>query len=99
MYLSFFDCTAFSHCCNPRLIGVSFFPFSMKESLYKAMHPLICQYVGFQEAEVTPHVDGTATVVWNLKSGAHTRFGVVTTHWRRLGEYFLTSASVTLNEK
>jgi len=73
--------------------------FSMKESLYKAMHPLICQYVGFQEAEVTPHVDGTATVVWNLKSGAHTRFGVVTTHWRRLGEYFLTSASVTLNEK
>jgi 4'-phosphopantetheinyl transferase EntD len=74
--------------------------FSLKESLYKAMHPLICQYVGFQEAEVTPHADGTATVVWNLKSGAHEQFGTVTAHWRRFldGEYFLTSAKVTKRE-
>jgi hypothetical protein len=48
------------------------------------MHPLISQRVGFQEAEVTPHEDGTATVVLNLKSGAHERFAEVKAHWRRL---------------
>ena len=72
--------------------------FSLKESLYKALHPLICQYVGFQEAEVMPYADGTATVRWNLKSGIHERFGKVTAHWRRIDEFLLTSASVTLKE-
>jgi len=78
--------------------------FSLKESLYKAMHPLITQYVGFQEAEVTPHPNGTASFVLNLKNGAHQRFHTITAHWRRINiegddgsdEYFLTSASVTL---
>ena len=85
---------------SSHLLSYHLLMFSIKESLYKAMHPLICQYVGFQEAEVTPHANGTASVVWNLKSGAHARFGVVTAHWRRLleGEFFLTSASVTLTE-
>lgn len=73
--------------------------FSLKESLYKAMHPLLTQYVGFQEAEIYPHEDGTATVRLNLKNGAHKRFSHVTAHWRSiLGDYFLTSASVTLKE-
>jgi len=70
--------------------------FSLKEAFYKAIHPLICQYVGFQEAEVTPHPDGTATVKWNLKSGAHKRFQSVSGHWRRIDEFFLSSACVTL---
>lgn len=72
--------------------------FSMKESLYKAMHPLICQYVGFQEAEVTPRADGTATVDWHIKNGKHVLFEDVSLHWRRLddGEHFLTSARITL---
>jgi hypothetical protein len=48
------------------------------------MHPLISQWVGFQEAEISPHDDGTATVVLNLKSGAHQRFAEVKAHWRRL---------------
>jgi len=48
--------------------------FSLKECVYKAMHPIICQWVGFQEAEITPHDDGTATVNLNLKSGAHEQF-------------------------
>ena len=59
------------------------------------MHPLICQYVGFQEAEVTPRDDGTASVDWMLKSGAQVRLGEVTAHWQRLegGEFFLSSSS------
>jgi len=73
--------------------------FSLKESVYKAMHPLLCQFVGFQEAEITPHADGTATVSLNLKNGAHELFSEKDTiaHWRRIGsEFFLTSASVIL---
>jgi len=63
------------------------------------MHPIICQWVGFQEAEITPHDDGTATVNLNLKSGAHEQFQHVKAHWRRIGgEYFLTSSSVILKK-
>ena len=70
--------------------------FSIKESLYKAVHPLICQYVGFQEAEVVPHANGTATCTWDLRSGAHSNIATTTAHWKRVGELFLTSGSVTL---
>jgi len=73
--------------------------FSLKECVYKAMHPLICQWVGFQEAEITPHDDGTATIKLNLKSGAQTQFQHVKAHWRRIGgDYFLTSSSVILKK-
>lgn len=70
--------------------------FSLKESIYKAVHPLINQYVGFMEAEVQPMPNGEAIVQWNLKSGAHHQFGTTTAHWRRIGNYFLTTASVCL---
>ena len=75
--------------------------FSLKECIYKSVHPLICQYVGFQEAEVTPYSDGTATVSWNLKSGADLRLGEITAHWLRLegGEYFLSTSSAKLLEE
>jgi phosphopantetheine--protein transferase-like protein len=72
--------------------------FSLKESVYKAMHPLICQFVGFQEAEIKPHSDGTATINLFLKSGAHEMFKETKAHWRRIeGDLFLTSASITLH--
>eukprot|EP00977_Amphora_coffeiformis_P010172 scaffold2363_cov159-Amphora_coffeaeformis.AAC.34 len=70
--------------------------FSLKEALYKAMHPLICQYVGFQEAEVQPLANGTVHVELNLKSGAHKDFASVSAHWKALDDYFLTSARVRL---
>lgn len=70
--------------------------FSLKESLYKAMHPLIGQFVGFQEVQVQPFANGTALVDFFLHSGAHQRFGAVTAHWRREGRYFVSSASVRL---
>eukprot|EP00551_Chaetoceros_affinis_P012390 CAMPEP_0203673686 /NCGR_PEP_ID=MMETSP0090-20130426/13549_1 /ASSEMBLY_ACC=CAM_ASM_001088 /TAXON_ID=426623 /ORGANISM="Chaetoceros affinis, Strain CCMP159" /LENGTH=456 /DNA_ID=CAMNT_0050539391 /DNA_START=434 /DNA_END=1804 /DNA_ORIENTATION=+ len=73
--------------------------FSLKECVYKAMHPLISQWVGFQEAEIHPHEDGTATVTLNLKSGAHEQFDTIQAHWRRVeGGYFLTSSKVTLKD-
>jgi 4'-phosphopantetheinyl transferase EntD len=72
--------------------------FSLKEAIYKATHPLLNQYVGFQEAEVTPLSDGTATVVWNLESGAHTRLGILTAHWQKLDDYFISSASCSLRD-
>ena len=72
--------------------------FSLKESIYKAVHPLICQYVGFQEAEVTPYSNGTATVSWHLKSGAQIRLRGITAHWQRLdNNYFLSSSRAALN--
>jgi len=74
--------------------------FSLKESVYKAMHPLISQFVGFQEAEIKPHNDGTATVYLNLKSGKHEKFAEVKAHWRRIeGGFFLTSSSVSLKDE
>ena len=64
------------------------------------MHPLICQYVGFQEAEMTPRSDGSVDVAINLIGGQQKMFGHVSAHWRRLPkeQLFLTSASVTLKE-
>ena len=63
------------------------------------MHPLICQYVAFQEVEVHPHSDGSAAVLFQLKSGAHENFGIVDAHWKREGQYFLSSACVRLKER
>ena len=71
--------------------------FSAKEALYKAMHPLICQYVSFREAEAWPRDDGTLDVSLNLKSGDHKRFGFVQAHWQLHGKYILTSAQIELD--
>ena len=70
--------------------------FSLKEAIYKAAHPLLNQYVSFQEAEVTPYPDGTASCTWLLDSNADQKIALLTAHWRKLegDEYFLTSASV-----
>lgn len=73
--------------------------FSLKESLYKAMHPLICQYVGFKEADVQPTPDGGTEIKLNLKSGDHDRFEKVEAHWRRVGDLFLSSALVQLGDE
>ena len=35
--------------------------FSAKEAIYKALAPLLGRYIGFQEAQVTLHPDGTLT--------------------------------------
>ena len=71
---------------------------SLKECVYKAMHPILCEYVAFQEAEITPLPDGTAKVVLDLRSRSHKRLGIIvkSATWRKLGDgkYFLTTALV-----
>ena len=70
--------------------------FSLKEAIYKAAHPLLCQYVGFREAEVTPFADGSASCTWLLDTNADKKIAKMTAHWKTVldGDYFLTSASV-----
>ena len=60
------------------------------------MHPILCHYVGFQEAEITPFLNGTAQVTLNLTSGCHERLGIVvqSASWEKMGDFFLTSSSV-----
>lgn len=68
--------------------------FSLKESIYKAIHPLISEYVGFQEAEVIPYANGTSDVNLLFGTDARSKIGCVTAHWRKVegGNYFLTTA-------
>ena len=75
--------------------------FSLKEAIYKAAHPLLRQHVGFQEAEVTPYPDGTASCTWFLDTNANHRISKLTAHWKRIdnNNYFLTSASVYTKSK
>jgi 4'-phosphopantetheinyl transferase EntD len=70
----------------------------MKESLYKAMHPFIGQYVHFREVEIQPLANGTSHIYFQLDSGAHERFHDATVHWQRQGDFFVSSASVQLKE-
>jgi len=43
--------------------------FSIKESIYKAIDPFVHRYVGFEEAMVSPTLQGTAAVQLHLKNG------------------------------
>lgn len=43
--------------------------FSIKESVYKALDPYVRRYVGFQEAEVEPDLQGSARVALQLAGG------------------------------
>jgi len=42
--------------------------FSIKESVYKALDPYVARYVGFEEAEVVPNLQGSANVELRLKN-------------------------------
>ncbi|TFJ80029.1 hypothetical protein NSK_008587 [Nannochloropsis salina CCMP1776] len=70
--------------------------FSLKESVYKAIYPFLRRYVAFQEAEVTPHVDGTSTIVLLLKGGAAEGLFEAEGHWQQVdnGRFFLTAVWV-----
>jgi len=43
--------------------------FSFKEALYKALHPHVKRFVGFEEARVDPDTDQTAHIELMLKNG------------------------------
>lgn len=67
--------------------------FSLKESLYKAIDPVVHRYVGFREVSVKPDPNGGAMVETSLKSGE--RFAI-DARWMRHGEFVLTSVRARL---
>ena len=82
------------------------YKFSLKESVYKAMHPILCDYVGMQEAEIDPLADGTAVVRLNFLNdrsesvSPHAHSMVVrSASWRKVDNFFLTSASVEVKSE
>jgi phosphopantetheine--protein transferase-like protein len=43
--------------------------FAIKEAIYKALAPRLQRYIGFEEAHVLPHTDGSVDVTLHLKEG------------------------------
>lgn len=66
--------------------------FSIKESLYKALNPLIRRYISFQEATVLPFSDGKVNVTLNLMQNEGP-FSVEA-QWSEVAGHFLTTASI-----
>ena len=79
--------------------------FSCKESVYKAIHPLVNHYVSFHEAEVQPYINGTATVTLKLAPNrANTTIAnlpkeqfqtPIILHWYRYENYIITTARIS----
>ncbi len=63
--------------------------FSLKESIYKAIDPFLHRFVGFEEMEVEPLVNGDAVVRPRLKTGDALQ---IEAWWRRHRDWFLTCA-------
>lgn len=66
--------------------------FSLKESLYKAINPLVTRHVSFHEASMTPLPDGTAQVSLHLAQDQGAFFAEGT--WTEIQNHFLTTARV-----
>jgi enterobactin synthetase component D len=67
--------------------------FSLKEALYKALHPLLRQRIGFRDVAVTPHSDGAASVELRFPAGAACS---VEARHQRLDRWVLSMVSVRL---
>jgi enterobactin synthetase component D len=77
---------------EPRRWSSLLLHFSIKESIYKAIHPHVQRYVGFQEADLLLGPNGRAEVTMHLTEGegpfeVHTHY-----HW--LEHHLLTTARV-----
>lgn len=62
--------------------------FSFKEAIYKALNPYLTRYVEFTEAEVYPLMDGTARIIFKVKTGE--KFGYKAEYRRVQEKYWLT---------
>lgn len=62
--------------------------FSFKEAIYKALSPYLARYVEFTEAEVYPLLDGTARIIFKVKTGE--QFGYRAEYRRVQEKYWLT---------
>lgn len=69
-----------------------FLHFSLKESLYKAINPLVTRHVAFHEASMTPLPDGSARVRLTLAEDQGTFAAECT--WTEIQNHFLTTAKV-----
>lgn len=66
--------------------------FSFKEAVYKAIHPFLARSIDFGEVEIFPHVDGSARVVFGLKTGEQFAYQA---SWERFrSRYWLTCVYV-----
>jgi phosphopantetheine--protein transferase-like protein len=66
--------------------------FSFKEAIYKALSPYLRRYVEFTEVEVYPRRDGTAEVVFRLKTGGTFEYRA---EWRRFQDrYWITCVHI-----
>ena len=66
--------------------------FSVKEALYKALHPLVQQHIGWHSVTVRPRVDGTCEVALPLveqQAGVGIR---ASAYWSIIDGYILTTA-------
>ena len=70
--------------------------FSVKESVFKAWHPVMRRWLGFEEAQVRLHTDGTASVrlVGQALIVGGRSVDVLTAHWHRARNVLLTCVSV-----
>jgi len=66
--------------------------FSTKEAIYKALDPHVRRYVGFDEAEVTPGLDGLAEVSLHRKGGEGPF--AVQARYRWMPRHILTSVRI-----
>jgi phosphopantetheine--protein transferase-like protein len=66
--------------------------FSFKEAIYKALSPYLRRYVEFTQVEVHPRRDGTAEVVFRLKTGERFEYRA---EWRRFQDrYWITCVHI-----
>ncbi len=71
--------------------------FSIKESIYKAIHPIVKRYVGFQEVEVFPAMDGSARINFLLNDFKALGLREVnySVEWRLfLNDYIISSVNI-----
>lgn len=55
--------------------------FALKEALYKALHPHLYRFIGFQEAAISLDLDGTAEVTLHLDEPAPRFWVAARYHW------------------
>ena len=66
--------------------------FSFKEAVYKAIHPFLARSIDFGEVEIFPHLDGSARVVFGLRTGEQFDYQA---SWERFrSRYWLTCVYV-----
>ncbi len=69
--------------------------FSIKEAIYKALHPWLERYVGFQELSLDPLEDGSCHIQLNLRSDERLELEA---RWLQSGDVLLCTSRARLRE-